>query len=171
MVEARCVKKYRDNSNKIVGYLIQSEDGLTRMCTPYEIKYLILTNQIHIVNLKLSSNDRIIDDNSYKSHDNVKDRMVLLVTRISEDTGLQFNPNISTVRCNDKDFYIVAEALGNTPLRKIGLKSNRNIIKIACSVKDNNGKYVNKYKHVKFDKQGYNTIVSIINSNRTAVNS
>ena len=164
MIKIRCIQKYRDNSNKIVGYLLQSEDGVTKSMTPYELKHLMATKQVHVENMKVTTDGRLIDDTSYKSQNSVNERIHKLINRITHDTGIKFNQNVNIVRINDNDFYIEAKAVGNSPLVKIGLKSNRNIIKLMYKTTDDNGNIVNSYKHVKFDRQGYNKIITIINS-------
>ena len=164
MIKIRCIQKYRDNSNKIVGYLLQSEDGVTKSMTPYELKHLMATKQVHVENMKVTTDGRLIDDTSYKSQNSVNERIHKLINRITHDTGINFNQNVNIVRINDNDFYIEAKAVGNSPLVKIGLKSNRNIIKLMYKTTDDNGNIVNSYKHVKFDRQGYNKIITIINS-------
>jgi len=164
MIKIRCIQKYRDNSNKIVGYLLQSEDGVTKSMTPYELKHLMATKQVHVENMKVTTDGRLIDDTSYKSQNSVNERVHRLINRITHDTGIKFNQNVNIVRINDNDFYIEAKAVGNSPLVKIGLKSNRNIIKLMYKTTDDNGNIVNSYKHVKFDRQGYNKIITIINS-------
>ena len=138
MVETRCVKKYRDKTNKITSYMLQSEDGVTRELLPYELKYLMLTEQVHVINLKLTSDERIVDDQSYKSQDSVRDRIYKLESRITQDTGIKFDNHLNTVRLSDKDFYIEATALGYGPLIKTGLKYNHNIIKIMYRERDSN---------------------------------
>ena len=164
MIKIRCIQKYRDNSNKIVGYLLQSEDGVTKSMAPYELKHLMATKQVHVENMKVTTDGRLIDDTSYKSQNSVNERIHKLINRITHDTGTKFNQNVNIVRINDNDFYIEAKAVGNSPLVKIGLKSNRNIIKLMYKTTDDNGNIVNSYKHVKFDRQGYNKIITIINS-------
>lgn len=164
MINIRCIQKYRDNNNKIVGYLLQSEDGVTKSMTPHELKHLMLTNQVHVENMKLTTDERLIEDTSYKSQNSVNERIHKLINRITHDTGIKFNQNVSMIRINDNDFYIEAKAVGNSHLVKIGLKSNRNIIKLMYKTLDDKGNIVNSYKHVKFNREGYNKILSIINS-------
>lgn len=164
MINIRCIQKYRDNNNKIVGYLLQSEDGVTKSMTPHELKHLMLTNQVHVENMKLTTDEKLIEDTSYKSQHSVNERIHKLTNRITHDTGIKFNQNVSMIRINDNDFYMEAKAVGNSTLVKIGLKSNRNIIKLMYKTLDDKGNIVNSYKHVKFDREGYNKILSIINS-------
>jgi hypothetical protein len=164
MINIRCIQKYRDNNNKIVGYLLQSEDGVTKSMTPHELKHLMLTNQVHVENMKLTTDEKLIEDTSYKSQHSVNERIHKLTNRITHDTGIKFNQNVSMIRINDNDFYMEAKAVGNSPLVKIGIKSNRNIIKLMYKTLDDKGNIVNSYKHVKFDREGYNKILSIINS-------
>ena len=124
----------------------------------------MLTNQVHVENMKLTTDEKLIEDTSYKSQHSVNERIHKLTNRITHDTGIKFNQNVSMIRINDNDFYMEAKAVGNSPLVKIGLKSNRNIIKLMYKTLDDKGNIVNSYKHVKFDREGYNKILSIINS-------
>ena len=65
MMDVTCVKKERDKHNNIVGYILRGENGsgITRV-TPEELKKAILDNRIHVNNLKLTSDGRLIDSNN-----------------------------------------------------------------------------------------------------------
>ena len=162
MVDARCIKKYRDNNNVIVGYLLQDENGVVRNVSSQEVKYLLSNNKLHIINLKLTSDNRIVDDKSYTKTDNVKERLQKLAAMITKDTGIRFESNLNVVKRSKKDMYIEAITIGNTKLRKIALTPNHNIIRVAYLALDENNNLVNSYKHLKYDKNGYHELIKLI---------
>lgn len=61
MIKVKCLFKFRDNSGKIVGYRIQNEQGETLDTTPEQLKMYIYSNQMSVVNLKLTQDGRLID--------------------------------------------------------------------------------------------------------------
>ena len=61
MIKVKCLFKFRDNGGKIVGYRIQNEQGETLDTTPDQLKMYIYSNQMQVVNLKLTQDGRLID--------------------------------------------------------------------------------------------------------------
>lgn len=57
-----CFYRHRDNTGKIIGYTLRSEDSFEWMqVTPQQIKYAIVNNRVCITNLKLTSDNRLIE--------------------------------------------------------------------------------------------------------------
>ena len=61
MIQAKCVQKFRDNTGKIYGYRLQDLNGKTQDVQPDNLKAAIRNKQIHIVNLTLTSDNRLVD--------------------------------------------------------------------------------------------------------------
>ena len=61
MIKVKCLYKFRDGSGKILGYRLQNEQGQTIDTTPDQLKMYVYSNQMHVVNLKLSKDGRLID--------------------------------------------------------------------------------------------------------------
>lgn len=61
MIQAKCIQKFRDKSNKIYGYRLQDINGQTQDVRPDKLKQAIANKQIHVVNLTLTSDDRLVD--------------------------------------------------------------------------------------------------------------
>jgi hypothetical protein len=59
-MKATCVYKYRDSSGKIIGYKIQDANGNTQDIGSIELKNLIVSNEISIDNLTLTSDGRLL---------------------------------------------------------------------------------------------------------------
>ena len=61
MIQAKCIQKLRDNKGKIYGYRLIDINGKTQDVEPENLKKAIRNNQIHIVNLTLTSDNRLVD--------------------------------------------------------------------------------------------------------------
>lgn len=61
MIQAKCIQKFRDNSGKIYGYRLACVNGQTQDVTPENLKMAIRNNQVAVINLKLTSDDRLVD--------------------------------------------------------------------------------------------------------------
>lgn len=62
MIEVLCINKYRDTSGRISGYAVQDNQGNVKLVETNQLKKAIINNQIRVVNLKLTSDGRLIDD-------------------------------------------------------------------------------------------------------------
>ena len=60
MIQAKCIEKYRDKNNKIVGYRLVDLNNRTQDFTPEALKNAIDNKKIHVVNLTLTSDGRLI---------------------------------------------------------------------------------------------------------------
>lgn len=61
MIKVKCIQKFRDKQGKIYGYRLQYLSGQTQDVKPENLKQAIKNNQIQVTNLKLTSNNRLID--------------------------------------------------------------------------------------------------------------
>ena len=61
MIQAKCIQKLRDNKGKIYGYRLIDINGKTQDVEPENLKKAIRNKQIHIVNLTLTSDNRLVD--------------------------------------------------------------------------------------------------------------
>ena len=62
MIQAKCIQKFRDNSGNIFGYRLVDAQGQTRDFRSNELKNMISKGKLRVLNLKLTSNGRLIDD-------------------------------------------------------------------------------------------------------------
>ena len=60
MLKAKCVEKIRNKNNTIVSYKLQDTQGNILTVSPHQLKQAIKANQIDIINLKLTSDNRLI---------------------------------------------------------------------------------------------------------------
>ena len=57
-----CFYRHRDNSGKIIGYTLRNEQTFEWMqVTPEQLKDAIYNNRVHVFNLKLTSDGRVIE--------------------------------------------------------------------------------------------------------------
>ena len=61
VIQAKCIQKFRDNKGKIYGYRLVDLNGQTQDVTPDNLKNAIRLGHIHIVNLTLTSDNRLMD--------------------------------------------------------------------------------------------------------------
>lgn len=61
MIQAKCIQKFRDKHNQIYGYRLQDINGQIQDVKPENLKLAIKNNQIHVVNLTLTSDNRLVD--------------------------------------------------------------------------------------------------------------
>ena len=61
MITVKCIEKFRSNSGQIIGYRLQDINGQTQDATSKNLKNAIKNGQIHVINLKLTSDNRIVD--------------------------------------------------------------------------------------------------------------
>ena len=71
MIKAKCVKKFRNSRNIITDYRLQDAQGNIGDFTSQQLKIAIKNKQITVVNLKLTSDERLIDarPNQTEVHD------------------------------------------------------------------------------------------------------
>ena len=72
MVQAKCIKKLRDSSNKIYGYRLQDTDGKVLDVKSDALKNAIANKQIEITNLILTSDGKIVS----KTHSDARSTAV-----------------------------------------------------------------------------------------------
>ena len=68
MVQATCIQKFRDKHNNIYGYRIKDTSGKTLDVKSDSLKNAIKNKQIHITNLTLTSDNRLIDVGESKNN-------------------------------------------------------------------------------------------------------
>lgn len=61
MIQAKYIQKFRDKSGKIIGYRLQDNSAKTVDVTSEQLKQAIKNNQIHILNLTLTQDNRLVN--------------------------------------------------------------------------------------------------------------
>lgn len=61
MIQAKCIEKFRDNTGKIYGYRLQDINGQVQDVQSDNLKTAIRNKQVHIVNLTLTADNRLVD--------------------------------------------------------------------------------------------------------------
>lgn len=61
MIQVKCIEKFRDNHGKIYGYRLIDLNNKTQDVRPENLKEAIKNNKIHVINLKLTSDGRLVD--------------------------------------------------------------------------------------------------------------
>lgn len=61
MINCKCIEKFRDKNNKIIGYRLQDSFEKTVDFNPLDLKNAIINKQIKVTNLTLTSDNRLID--------------------------------------------------------------------------------------------------------------
>ena len=68
-MKVKCIAKARDRNNKIVGYKLQDQQGNTIIMKPDALKSAIKTNRIEVINITLTSDNRLIDKQPVKQEE------------------------------------------------------------------------------------------------------
>ena len=61
MIQAKCIQKFRDKNNNIYGYRLIDLNGQTQDVQAKNLKQSIANGTIHVVNLTLTSDGRLVD--------------------------------------------------------------------------------------------------------------
>ncbi|MBO5390179.1 MAG: hypothetical protein J6A59_18955 [Lachnospiraceae bacterium] len=103
MVQAKCVQKFRDRHGIIYGYTIEDIYGNRKDVTPDDLKNAILNKQIDIVNLKLTSDNRLINKNTDSQLNNImtnkvekRESYIEYITKQATDIMNLINKSIET---------------------------------------------------------------------------
>ena len=76
MLTVTCIKKFRDKQNQIYGYRLQDNNGQIKDVKSNELKEAIKRNQINVINLKLTTDNRLIDIENEKCLENKQDTLI-----------------------------------------------------------------------------------------------
>ena len=119
MIQAKCIQKFRDKSNRIYGYRLIDLSGNTKDITSDDLKKVISAGKIVVINLKLTSDGRLVDvaENSIKNmkintvdHSKYISKEDMLECGIHRMLDLAQDKFIGIVGSGDKfcgeDFYI-----------------------------------------------------------------
>lgn len=61
MIVARSIQKFRDKNNNIIGYRLQDANGQIKDIDSANLKQAIRNKSIHVINLKLTTDGKLID--------------------------------------------------------------------------------------------------------------
>lgn len=61
MITVKCIQKFKDEHNNIYGYRLVDINGQTQDVASENLKKAIINKQVHVINLKLTSDRRLID--------------------------------------------------------------------------------------------------------------
>ena len=61
MLYVKCIHKFRDKNNNIIGYRLQDLNGQVQDVKTANLKNAIKAGNVHVVNLKLTADNRLID--------------------------------------------------------------------------------------------------------------
>ena len=81
MIQAICLKKFRNKNNQIIGYKIQDKNGSTLDVKSEYLKQAIRNNQINVLNLTLTSDNKLIDK-AYKPQKQQKSNSKDIISKI-----------------------------------------------------------------------------------------
>ena len=81
MIQALCLRKFRNKNNQIIGYKIQDKNGNTLDVKPEYLKQAIRNNQVNVLNLTLTSDNKLID-RTYKPQKPQKNNLKDIIAKI-----------------------------------------------------------------------------------------
>ena len=71
MIQAKCIEKFRDKNNHIYGYRLIDLNGQTQDIQSDNLKRAIQNGQINVVNLTLTSDNRLVDKTEKQPNDKI----------------------------------------------------------------------------------------------------
>ena len=101
MLTVKCIQKFRDKTGKIYGYRLQDQQGITRDIKSEEIKQAIRSNQIKVINLTLTSDNRLVDTTEKQQTQN----NVSNIIGNNLNSILQYILNFSDNTTNDSNIF------------------------------------------------------------------
>lgn len=102
MITCRCIKKFRDRNGAIKGYRLQDNQGTCLDVKPDQLKMAIFSKQLDVINLKLTTDSRLIDKqeesdkniaNAFKpsSDEKILEQLLELAKRNKSDNENDYN--------------------------------------------------------------------------------
>lgn len=64
MLNVRRIYTFRNRRNQIYGYKLEDEHGNTMNVTPKDLKCAIKNGEVRVINMTLTSNNRLVDSDS-----------------------------------------------------------------------------------------------------------
>ena len=139
MIVVKCIDKIRGKSGKIVKYVLCDNTNNKVTLDAQTLKKFILDAHMDVVNLKLTSDGRLIDKTEeYKQYNNIEEKnnyLKLIANKTLEfivPITKEFNDarqdnieitnkegKIAYLKCNDKTFSLIKEAILNEKLSAI----------------------------------------------------
>ena len=89
-IEAKCIQKIRDKNNKIITYRLVDLNGNVQDFIPDNLKLAIDAKKIHVVNLTLAKDGRLMDTSEKRLPYDVKNQAV----NTEKNTRKQVTENI-----------------------------------------------------------------------------
>ena len=68
MIIVKCIEKVRDKNNIITDYVLEDCNGVRQTLSSAKVKNMIKCRQLNILNLKLTSNGKLIDKQGYRTN-------------------------------------------------------------------------------------------------------
>ena len=86
MIQAKCIQKFRDKNNNIYGYRLQDQNGACIDVRREQLKQAIKSKQINIINLTLTSDNRLVDTTPKQNTSSNSPKQNIMIGTTGEDT-------------------------------------------------------------------------------------
>ena len=93
MLHAKYIEKFRDSKGRIFGYRLVDLNGQTQDVESEKLKLAINNGQIHVVNLKLTADNRLIDSDEKQLKDTDTLEQIGRESFYAKCVRLDINPN------------------------------------------------------------------------------
>ena len=129
MIQAKCIKKFRNKNNRIYGYRLQDINGQMQDVYADRLKIAIKRKQIHVVNLTLTSDGRLID-----SYERILQNYRILGKPINNKTNIEKASNDGIIRNKDNIPKRIGAKMNNNRLDRVNSVSNEYSIKLVFAL-------------------------------------
>ena len=115
MVQAKCIEKHKDTNGKIQEYIIVDWSGQQCKFNADELKAAIKNNQINVINLKLTRDNRLID----KAIKTLNNKNSTVISKVQKDNNdILDKPSMSSTQILNRIKETHRSFRGGTVLRR-----------------------------------------------------
>ena len=118
MLQVKCIEKFRDKHNIIVGYRLQDSQGNIRDIKPNQLKEAMINKKIDVENLTLTSDNRLVGKLKTEKHQLSKEEAMILKAK---SLGCQvvelgyINRKIYILKNNADAIYLIPDTTKKVP--------------------------------------------------------
>lgn len=108
-INAKCIEKIRDNNNNIKAYILEDNSGVKMQITSTELKAYIKNNKIKLTNLRLTSDNKLIDCSDKEEYERVgTDELINIYLKHFVNTEDKINDK-NKFKASTEEYYKVIQ--------------------------------------------------------------
>lgn len=140
-MKVRCLHKYRNGNNQILGYKIQNTQGETIDVSAEQLKMYMYSKQMDVVNLQLTRDGRLIDKPAEKftsgTNEEFEAQFLSIIKVIEGNLGLPYGSIAISDKVYDDNTLIEIRAVSDAN-STVNYKGSQYVVGVGISKADNN---------------------------------